>query len=482
MSSKDCSFEGILPKIPLLENFQIVEKLGQGSFGTIYSAILKKINPKGKNFPTQYAIKIETFDPNNSISLSNRTLSREAKFLFTLKDLPGFPRIFYCSSFHDRTVMIIEKLGDSLENIFNKLDKKFGLQTVVLIAEQALQRLEVLSQKGIVHRDLKPDNFLLDSQKPNLIHLIDFGLSKKFLKETGEHIETQKGVGLVGTPRYTSINSHLGLQQSRRDDLESLGYILVYFLKGKLPWMNIHVQKSAMLNSEIKNTVILKKKQGTTLEALCENLPIEFLEYFSYVKKLKFDETPDYQMLIRKFRGLLKDQKEAHLFEWESVKFNSKKSSEPNLPLRKKDALILIKSERNSENIEKIQNNRNLEITEVLWKSNAGQTSRLPRKSCNGEEKNNLSFEDKINANFINDVSVQDEELNAINQTVISRKIVFQPLRNFFVKNCCVTEEENLENLSDEEDTRMTSIGSLMKYLDSQKKPRKINFQNRIMN
>ena len=473
------SFESILPKIPLLENFKIIEKLGQGSFGSIYYAYLRKSNNKRKSFPCHYAIKIELFDPQNSISLNNRTLNREAKFLYTLKDISGFPRIYYCSTFLDRTILIMDKLGENLETMFNRCQRVFSLQTVILIAEQALTRLEILSQKGILHRDLKPDNFLLGpiTNKDRLIYLIDFGLSKKFLNDKNEHIEFSKGVGLVGTPRYTSINSHLGYQQSRRDDLESLGYIFIYLLKGKLPWMNINYQKyikpnTNMLTSEMKNNVILKIKQEITSEELCSNLPIEFLEYFNYVKNIKFSDAPDYQFLIRKFKGLFKDPSENYEFDWENNKINTKKSSEPNIAVHRLE-MSANQITNSSENFEKIRlTTQNIANAEMNWKYSVKKTSRIPNKSnVLGKSVDNnerSSFETKINANFINDVSVQDEELNISNQRIISRKIIFQPLRN----NKTNTVESTLENIEDDEDDELKlrpNVGNLMKYLESQK-------------
>ena len=487
------TFESLLPKISILENFKIIEKLGQGSFGSIYYAYLRKVNNKSKNFPHHYAIKIEMFDPNNSISLSNRTLSREAKFLYTLKDTPGFPRIFYCSTFQDRTILIMDKLGENLETVFNRCQRVFTLQTVILIAEKALARLETLSQKGIVHRDLKPDNFMLGSfaNKDREIYLIDFGLSKKFLNDKNEHIEFQNGVGLVGTPRYTSVNSHLGHQQSRRDDLESFGYILIYLMKGKLPWMNINYQKKSkdqMITSQFKNNMILKIKQETVLEELCSNLPIEFLEYFKYVRGLKFTEAPDYQFLIKKFKGLFKDSQESYEFDWENSKINTKKTSEPYIG---KTISTTTKS-NNSENLKKMHlSTINIGNVQMNWQ-NSKKTSGIPKKSNfllkSDEMLDKSSFEAKINANFLNDVSIQDEELAINNQKTISRKIIFQPLRNaraVIVKPDCSEEnlESNFENIEEEEeDDGRQNVGCLMKYLGTQQKPRTLNFQSRILN
>lgn len=135
--------------------------------------------------------------------------------------------------------MVMDLLGKSLENLFEANARKFSVKTVVMFGIQALDRLEFLHNKHFIHRDLKPDNFLigLDRHK-HVIHLIDFGLSKKYITREGKHIPYRDGKNLTGTARYASINTHLGVEQGRRDDIESLCYIMLYFLRGSLPWMN----------------------------------------------------------------------------------------------------------------------------------------------------------------------------------------------------------------------------------------------------
>ena len=192
----------------------------------------------------------------------------------------------------------MELLGKSLEDIFQAQQKKFTVKTVAMIGIQMLDRLEFIHSKNIIHRDIKPDNFVLGlDDKSHIIYILDFGLSKKFRSSrTHQHIKFSVNKKLTGTARYASINALKGCEQSRRDDLEAIGYVLLYFLRGSLPWQGLHVNKG-----EDRYKKILQKKKGTSAEDLCKGFPNEFVEYINYTRNLEFEADPDYKFL----RGLL---------------------------------------------------------------------------------------------------------------------------------------------------------------------------------
>ena len=136
--------------------------------------------------------------------------------------------------------MVIELLGPSLEDLFNFCGRKQSLKSTLLLADMLLQRIETMHRKGYIHRDLKPENILMGLEdQASTLFLIDYGLAKKWRDESGKHIPMREGKSLTGTARYASANTHLGLEQSRRDDLEGAGYVLLYLLKGELPWQGL---------------------------------------------------------------------------------------------------------------------------------------------------------------------------------------------------------------------------------------------------
>ena len=189
-------------------------------------------------------------------------------------------------------VLIEELLGKSIRIICNNLNNKEDiLNDICLIAIQCLDRLEYIHSKNIVHKDIKPANFLFGRNDPNLIYIIDFGMSGKFRSSrTGKHIKFQKLQKINGTIRYMSINCCEGCEYSRRDDLESLGYMLIGLVKSDLPWNYIEQEE---INIELKFKKISSIKKSITPEKLCEKLPNEFCQYIKYCRKLDFEQEPN---------------------------------------------------------------------------------------------------------------------------------------------------------------------------------------------
>ncbi|KAG5502893.1 hypothetical protein JKF63_04664 [Porcisia hertigi] len=213
----------------------------------------------------------------------------------------GIPQIYYFDSEGDYNIMVMELCGPSLEDVFNYCHRRFSLKTVLMIADQLLHRIQFFHEKGFVHRDIKPENFVLGCRfKAHIIHIIDYGLSKLYWEvKKNTHIAFAEGRPLTGTARYCSANVHRGYEQSRRDDLESIGYLFVYFLQGTLPWQGIQAKEQ-----QIKTIKIGETKISTPLEELCKGMPAEFLKYLQYCRALTFAQKPDYEYLRRLFRGL----------------------------------------------------------------------------------------------------------------------------------------------------------------------------------
>lgn len=157
----------------------------------------------------------------------------EAK-LYKIFEAPGIPKMFHFGQEGDFNILVMELLGPSLEDLFEYCRRKFCLKTVLMIAIQMIQRIEYVHQCGFLHRDIKPDNFLIGlGKQQSTIYIIDFGLSKRFKDpRTSKHIPYKDGKELTGTARYASLNTHLGIEQARRDDLEQIGFVLMYLAKG----------------------------------------------------------------------------------------------------------------------------------------------------------------------------------------------------------------------------------------------------------
>ena len=202
----------------LFSRFVLKEKLGAGSFGQIYRALDQNTNE-------DVALKLEKISSTNST-----TLSREAKILQDISGEQGLPTLYYYGKEGNYSAIAMSLLGINLEKLFKACSHRFSLKTVLMIGDQLIARIENLHSKGYLHRDIKSENFVIGpSRENNMIYMIDYGLSKLYLDSNGKHLPYKDKRGLVGTARYVSVHTHNGIEQSRRDDLESIGYSISVF-------------------------------------------------------------------------------------------------------------------------------------------------------------------------------------------------------------------------------------------------------------
>ncbi|KAF7022649.1 hypothetical protein CFC21_035332 [Triticum aestivum] len=287
--------------------YRLGRKLGSGSFGEIYLGTNVQTNE-------EVAIKLE------NVKTKHPQLLYESKLYRVLQGGTGISNVKWFGVEGDYNVLVMDVLGPSLEDLFSFCNRKLSLKTVLMLADQMINRVEFIHSKSFLHRDIKPDNFLMGlGKRANQVYMIDFGLAKKYRDtSTHQHIPYRENKNLTGTARYASVSTHLGIEQSRRDDMESLGYVLMYFLRGSLPWQGLKAGTKKQ-----KYEKISERKIATSIEALCRGYPSEFQSFFHYCRSLRFEDSPDYQYLKRLFRDLFIREgfQFDYVFDWTILKY-----------------------------------------------------------------------------------------------------------------------------------------------------------------
>ncbi|KAH8395994.1 hypothetical protein KR222_001110 [Zaprionus bogoriensis] len=288
------------------EKYRIIRKIGSGSFGDIYLGMSMQCGE-------EVAIKME------AINARHPQLLYEYKLYRVLSGGVGIPRIRYYGNEKNFNILVMDLLGPSLEDLFNFCTRHFTIKTVLMLVDQMIGRLEYVHMKCFIHRDIKPDNFLMGiGRHCNKLFLIDFGLAKKYRDPHRRmHIPYREEKNLTGTARYASINAHVGIEQSRRDDMESLGYVMMYFNRGVLPWQGMKAT-----GKKQKYEKISEKKMSTPVEVLCKGYPAEFSMYLNYCRSLRFEEAPDYMYLRQLFRILFRtlNHHYDYIYDWTMLK------------------------------------------------------------------------------------------------------------------------------------------------------------------
>ena len=254
----------------LANKYKLIEKLSQGSFGKVF---------KAENIRTGEIVAIKT----EVKSKEQKSLKMEAKIYHYLANANGFPRLKWFGTTDNVNYLVTNLLECSITNLVKK-SGPLSLKIVLLLGKQMIERLETLHNHYLIHRDIKPDNFMINiTDRTNKIFLIDFGFCKRY-NHDGKHIDFKTNNSLIGTANFVSINVHKGSEPSRRDDLESSLYVMIYMLFGKDFGTNTNNLKQLILNKE-----------------LLTNVP-QFLKVaINYVRTLKFEEDPDYKYIMQLF-------------------------------------------------------------------------------------------------------------------------------------------------------------------------------------
>ena len=363
----------------IFKKYKPIKKIGEGSFGNIYSIIRLKDK-------SVFAMKTE------KINAKEKILESEAFHLYNLQKGFGIPKFITYGHNKNYNILIETLLGESLEIIFIKKKTKCNIIDVCSAGIQIIDRLEWIHSKNLVHRDIKPDHFLLGINDPKVIYIIDFGLCKKYRSsKTGKHILPKVDKNFFGNIKFSSSNVIKGKQSSRRDDIISLGYMLIYFIKKGLPWD--YTYKEKITSSKLFELIYLKCTNA--FGNLFNGLPSEFMEFIKYAQNLKFEEDPNYSYLRSILNKIILNKKfinERYIFS----RINNDNFSFQNILVKRKKLNL---HQRLTQSLEKKRNNdveyRSNTLLNTINKSNQ---SDLNDRIINKEYENkNTIFSTKAN-------------------------------------------------------------------------------------
>eukprot|EP00928_Gymnodinium_smaydae_P097017 TRINITY_DN8688_c0_g2_i1.p1 TRINITY_DN8688_c0_g2~~TRINITY_DN8688_c0_g2_i1.p1 ORF type:complete len:346 (-),score=32.63 TRINITY_DN8688_c0_g2_i1:233-1228(-) len=282
------TLEGSLLPLLIAGKFRISCEIASGSNGRICRAF---------NVRTGEAVAVK-FEP---VASSRLRLMHDVNMCKRLGHGDGIPNVHWYGVEGHYNVAVFDLLGPSLQQLFDYFKGTFPLKVMLMLADQMISRIEHVGCNGLIHRNMKPGHFVMGlGAKANLVHLIDFGLAEELSNATTEkHALASNSPSVVGALRYISRNAHFGSKQSRKDDLESLSYVLVHLWRGSLPWQGLHAN-----SRHDKYMFIMKMKKHTSVDELCKGAPKELADICAYSRSMPSDEIPDYVLLKRLLKQL----------------------------------------------------------------------------------------------------------------------------------------------------------------------------------
>jgi serine/threonine protein kinase len=271
-----------MSNVIVANKYRLTKKIGEGSFGKIYLATYKDNKERLDEKSSTSVITSDVFAIKIMTSNNERYIINELSIYEKIKGIKNVPSLYESGKEGKYNYMVMELLEQSLEDLRKSYGEQMSLKVVIHLSLQMLIIIEQIHEKGIIHRDLKPANFLLKTNESNIseIYLIDFGLARCFLDDKQRHYSLITNEDIVGTRRYMSINTHQGISSSRRDDIESFVYIMMFLYYGGLPWQN---QKS------VKDVVTIKEESKWSMEVVGE-----FILILIYARNLGFTDKPNY--------------------------------------------------------------------------------------------------------------------------------------------------------------------------------------------
>jgi len=380
--------------------FKIIKQEGKGVNSIVFSA---------KNVISQELVALKIQKKTQMLV----DLEKEAYYLFQLKGI-GIPKIISYGHSGKYKILVEELLGKSLEQLFienKKKPKRLRLKDMIMAGLQIINRIEFIHSKNILHLDIKPNNFLVGNPDNSLIYIIDFGFAKKYRSSrTGKHVKFSKNSYFAGNLKYSSINTMKGIMPSRRDDLESIGYMLIYLYRQKLPWDKIICKNKIEFSQKIFDI-----KKIIPLKLLCEDLPKEMVEYMKYIRGLKFEEEPNYNYLTNILETILEKMDIANdfNFSWINYSLTRKMTISPNKVICK---IIRKKMSPFS---------RKINLRPLIEDRINNINEKTKPKSSNNQ-KIYVMKENKYFSNEINKNTKQNNKISLSNKSSVNNNLIFE--------------------------------------------------------